>query len=150
MTAPLEGLRVLELGQLIAGPFSTMLLGYFGADVIKVEPPDGGDPLRTWRHVHNGTALWWYAMGRNKRCITADLRHEEARALIRRLVEQCDVVVENFRPGRLEAWGLGYDVLKAINPRLIMVRISGFGQTGPYAHRPGFAAVAEGMGDCVT
>ncbi|AMY09908.1 Succinyl-CoA:(R)-benzylsuccinate CoA-transferase subunit BbsF [Luteitalea pratensis] len=146
MTAPLEGLRVLELGQLIAGPFSTMLLGYFGADVIKVEPPDGGDPLRTWRHVHNGTALWWYAMGRNKRCITADLRHEEARALIRRLVEQCDVVVENFRPGRLEAWGLGYDVLKAINPRLIMVRISGFGQTGPYAHRPGFAAVAEGMG----
>ena len=123
-----------------------MLLGYFGADVIKVEPPDGGDPLRTWRHVHNGTALWWYAMGRNKRCITADLRQEEARALIRRLVEQCDVVVENFRPGRMEAWGLGYDALKAINPRLIMVRISGFGQTGPYAHRPGFAAVAEGMG----
>jgi formyl-CoA transferase len=144
--APLEGLRVLELGQLIAGPFSTMLLAYFGADVIKVEPPDGGDPLRTWRHVHKGTALWWYAMGRNKRCITADLRQEEARALIRRLVEHCDVVVENFRPGRLEAWGLGYDELKAINPRLIMVRISGFGQTGPYARRPGFAAVAEGMG----
>jgi len=123
-----------------------MLLAYFGADVIKVEPPDGGDPLRTWRHVHNGTALWWYAMGRNKRCITADLRQEEARALIRRLVEHCDVVVENFRPGRLEAWGLGYEDLKAINPRLIMVRISGFGQTGPYARRPGFAAVAEGMG----
>ncbi len=144
-TAPLEGLRVLELGQLIAGPFSTMLLAYFGADVIKVEPPEG-DPLRTWRHVHNGTALWWYAMGRNKRCITADLRQEEARALVRRLVEQCDVVVENFRPGRLEAWGLGYEALKAINPRLIMVRISGYGQTGPYARRPGFAAVAEGMG----
>jgi len=144
--APLEGLRVLELGQLIAGPFSTMLLAYFGADVIKVEPPEGGDPLRTWRHVHEGTALWWYAMGRNKRCITCDLRQEEGRALVRRLVEHCDVLVENFRPGRMEAWGLGYDVLKAINPRLIMVRISGFGQSGPYARRPGFAAVAEGMG----
>jgi len=137
---------VLELGQLIAGPFSTMLLAYFGADVIKVEPPDGGDPLRTWRHVHDGTALWWYAMGRNKRCITADLRQEEARELIRRLVAHCDVVVENFRPGRLEAWGLGYEALKDINPRIIMVRISGYGQTGPYARRPGFAAVAEGMG----
>lgn len=123
-----------------------MLLAYFGADVIKVEPPEGGDPLRTWRHVHDGTALWWYAMGRNKRCITCDLRQDEGRALVRRLVEHCDVVVENFRPGRLEAWGLGYDALKAINPRLIMVRISGFGQTGPYARRPGFAAVAEGMG----
>jgi crotonobetainyl-CoA:carnitine CoA-transferase CaiB-like acyl-CoA transferase len=145
-TAPLAGLRVLELGQLIAGPFSTMLLAYFGADVIKVEPPEGGDPLRTWRHVHDGTALWWYAMGRNKRCVTADLRQEEGRALVRGLVEHCDVVVENFRPGRLEAWGLGYEALKAINPRLIMVRISGYGQTGPYAHRPGFAAVAEGMG----
>ncbi len=144
--APLEGLRVLELGQLIAGPFSTMLLAYFGADVIKVEPPDGGDPLRTWRHVHDGTALWWYAMGRNKRCITADLRKEEARELIRLLAAQCDVVVENFRPGRLEAWGLGYEALKEINPRIIMVRISGYGQTGPYARRPGFAAVAEGMG----
>ena len=145
-TPPLAGLRVLELGQLIAGPFSTMLLAYFGADVIKVEPPDGGDPLRTWRHVHNGTALWWYAMGRNKRCVTADLRQDEGRALIRRLVEHCDVVVENFRPGRLEEWGLGPDALEVINPRLIMVRISGFGQTGPYARRPGFAAVAEGLG----
>ncbi len=145
-SAPLSGLRVLELGQLIAGPFSTMLLAYFGADVIKVEPPEGGDPLRTWRHVHDGTALWWYAMARNKRCITADLREEDGRALVRRLVEHCDVVVENFRPGRLEAWGLGYDALKAINPRLIMVRISGYGQTGPYARRPGFAAVAEGVG----
>lgn len=143
---PLAGLRVLELGQLIAGPFSTMMLAWFGADVIKVEPPEGGDPLRNWRHVHNGTALWWYSMGRNKRCITADLRLEEGRDLVRRLIEHCDVVVENFRPGRLEAWGLGYDALKAINPRLIMVRISGFGQTGPYAPRPGFAAVAEGMG----
>lgn len=123
-----------------------MLLAYFGADVIKVEPPEGGDPLRTWRHVHNGTALWWYAMARNKRCITADLRREEGRELVRRLVEQCDVVVENFRPGRLEAWGMGYEALKAINPRLIMVRISGYGQTGPYAQRPGFAAVAEGLG----
>ncbi len=145
-TAPLDGLRVLELGQLIAGPFSTMLLAYFGADVIKVEPPEGGDPLRTWRHVHDGTALWWYSMARNKRCITADLRQEEGRDLVRQLVAHCDVVVENFRPGRLEAWGLGYEALKAINPGLIMVRISGFGQTGPYARRPGFAAVAEGVG----
>ena len=145
-SAPLSGLRVLELGQLIAGPFSTMLLAYFGADVIKVEPPEGGDPLRTWRYVHEGTALWWYAMARNKRCITADLRQEEGRALVRRLVEHCDVIVENFRPGRLETWGLGYEALKTINPGLIMVRISGYGQTGPYARRPGFAAVAEGVG----
>lgn len=145
-SGPLAGLRVLELGQLIAGPFSTMMLAWFGADVIKVEPPEGGDPLRTFRHVHNGTALWWYAMARNKRCITADLRVEEGRALIRELVAHCDVVVENFKPGRLEAWGLGYDALKAINPRIVMVRISGYGQTGPYAPRPGFAAVAEGMG----
>lgn len=145
-SGPLAGLRVLELGQLIAGPFSTMMLAWFGADVIKVEPPEGGDPLRTWRHVHNGTALWWYAMARNKRCITADLRVEEGRALIRELVAHSDVVVENFRPGRLEAWGLGYEALKAINPRIVMVRISGYGQTGPYAPRPGFAAVAEGVG----
>ena len=145
-TGPLAGLRVLELGQLIAGPFSTMMLAWFGADVIKVEPPEGGDPLRSWRHVHNGTALWWYAMARNKRCVTADLRTDEGRALVRRLVEHCDVVVENFRPGRLEAWGMGPDDLKAINPRVIMVRISGYGQTGPYAPRPGFAAVAEGVG----
>ncbi len=145
-TGPLTGLRVLELGQLIAGPFSTMMLAWFGADVIKVEPPEDGDPLRTWRYVHNGTALWWYAMARNKRCVTADLRVEDGRDLVRRLVEHCDVVVENFRPGRLEAWGLGYEELRRINPRLIMVRISGYGQTGPYAPRPGFAAVAEGMG----
>jgi len=143
---PLAGLRVLELGQLIAGPFSTMMLGWFGADVIKVEPPEGGDPLRTWRHVHDGTALWWYAMARNKRCVTADLRVEDGRDLVRRLVAHCDVVVENFRPGRLEAWGLGYEALKAINPAIVMVRISGYGQTGPYAPRPGFAAVAEGVG----
>jgi formyl-CoA transferase len=145
-TGPLTGLRVLELGQLIAGPFSTMLLAWFGADVIKVEPPAGGDPLRTWRHVHNGTALWWYAMARNKRCVTADLRVEDGRNLVRQLVPHCDVVVENFRPGRLEEWGLGPDALKAINPRLVLVRISGYGQTGPYAPRPGFAAVAEGVG----
>jgi formyl-CoA transferase len=145
-TGPLTGLRVLELGQLIAGPFSTMLLAWFGADVIKVEPPEGGDPLRTWRHVHKGTALWWYAMARNKRCVTADLRVEAGRELVRGLVAHCDVVVENFRPGRLEEWGLGYEALKAINPRVVMVRISGYGQTGPYAPRPGFAAVAEGMG----
>lgn len=145
-TGPLSGLRVLELGQLIAGPFSAMMLAWFGADVIKVEPPEGGDPLRTWRYVHNGTALWWYAMARNKRCVTADLRVDEGRDLVRGLVAHCDVVIENFRPGRLETWGLGYEALKQINPRLIMTRISGYGQTGPYAPRPGFAAVAEGVG----
>lgn len=137
---------MLELGQLLAGPFASVLLAWFGADVIKVEPPEGGDPLRTWRQLHNGTALWWYILGRNKRCVTADLRQAEGRALVRRLVEHCDVVLENFRPGRLEAWGLGYDDLKQINPRVILARISGYGQTGPYAPKPGYASVAEGYG----
>lgn len=143
---PLAGVRVLELGQLLAGPFASVLLAWFGADVIKVEPPEGGDPLRTWRQMHKGTALWWYVLGRNKRCVTADLRQPEGRALVRRLVEHCDVVLENFRPGRLEEWGLGYEDLKAINPKIIMARISGYGQTGPYAPKPGYASVAEGYG----
>jgi crotonobetainyl-CoA:carnitine CoA-transferase CaiB-like acyl-CoA transferase len=143
---PLDGVRILELGQLIAGPFATMLLAWFGADVIKVEPPDGGDPLRTWRQMHRGTSLWWYLMGRNKRSVTADLRQEDGRDLVRRLVPHCDVVLENFKPGRMEQWGLGYEDLKRINRRIVLVRISGWGQTGPNAHKPGYASVAEGFG----
>lgn len=141
---PLEGLRVLELGQLLAGPFASVLLAWFGADVIKVEPPDGGDPLRTWRQMHNGTALWWYILGRNKRCVTANLREPEGRELVKRLAEKSDVVLENFKPGRMEAWGLGPDDSKALNPGLIMARVSGWGQTGPYSPKPGYASVAEG------
>jgi crotonobetainyl-CoA:carnitine CoA-transferase CaiB-like acyl-CoA transferase len=137
---------VLELGQLLAGPFASMLLAWFGADVIKVEPPDGGDPLRTWRSMYKGTALWWLIMGRNKRCVTANLRTAEGRDLVRKLVGKCDVLLENFRPGRMEEWGLGYDDLKALNPGLIMCRVSGWGQTGPYREKPGYASVAEGAG----
>ena len=137
---------MLELGQLLAGPFAGVLLAWFGADVIKVEPPDGGDPLRTWRQMHHGTALWWYSLARNKRCVTANLREPEGRALVKRLVAHCDVVIENFRPGRMEEWGLGFEDLKAINPRVLMARVSGYGQTGPYAPKPGYASVAEGYG----
>ncbi len=143
---PLEGLRILEMGQLLAGPFASVLLAWFGADVIKVEPPDGGDPLRTWRSMYKGTALWWYILGRNKRCVTLNLRKPEGRSLARRLVEHCDVVLENFRPGRMEEWGLGPGDLTRINPRVIMCRVSGWGQTGPYSHKPGYASVAEGAG----
>ncbi|MEI6666667.1 MAG: CaiB/BaiF CoA-transferase family protein [Acidobacteriota bacterium] len=143
---PLEGLRILELGQLLAGPFASVLLAWFGADVIKVEPPDGGDPLRTWRSMYKGTALWWFILGRNKRCITANLRKPEGRALVKQLAAKCDVVLENFRPGRMEEWGLGPEDLKPINPGLIMCRVSGWGQTGPYRHKPGYASVAEGAG----
>jgi crotonobetainyl-CoA:carnitine CoA-transferase CaiB-like acyl-CoA transferase len=143
---PLEGLRVLELGQLLAGPFASVLLAWFGADVIKVEPPDGGDPLRTWRSMYKGTALWWFILGRNKRCVTANLRTAEGRDLVRRLAGQCDVLLENFRPGRMEEWGLGPTDLEAVNPGLIMCRVSGWGQTGPYREKPGYASVAEGAG----
>jgi crotonobetainyl-CoA:carnitine CoA-transferase CaiB-like acyl-CoA transferase len=143
---PLEGLRVLEVGQLLAGPFATVLLAWFGADVIKVEPPQGGDPLRTWRGMYKGTALWWYTLGRNKRCVTADLRQPDGRDLVRRLAARSDVLLENFRPGRMEEWGLGFEDLKQLNPELIMCRVSGWGQTGPYRHKPGFASVAEGAG----
>jgi formyl-CoA transferase len=144
---PLTGLRVLELGQLLAGPFTSVLLAGFGADVVKAEPPEIGDPLRTWRKMYQGTALWWYILGRNKKCITLNLRHPKGQELVRRLVGGgYDVVLENFRPGRMEEWGLGYEALKAVNPRVIMVRVSGWGQTGPYAHRPGYASVAESIG----
>jgi len=143
---PLEGLRVLEMGQLLAGPFASVLMAYFGAEVIKVEPPGVGDPLRTWRALHKGTALWWYILGRNKKCITVNLRVPKGQQIIRELVKNADVVLENFKPGTMEKWGLGYEDLRKINPRIIMARISGWGQTGPYAPKPGFASVAEGAG----
>jgi formyl-CoA transferase len=144
----LTGLRVLELGQLIAGPFAGAMLAGFGAEVIKVEPPGLGDPLRRWRKLHEGTSLWWRSMARNKRSLVVDLREAAGRALIRELVATgtIDVIVENFRPGRMEQWGLGWADLQALDPRLIMVRISGYGQTGPRAQAPGFANIAEAVG----
>ena len=143
---PLDGLRVIETGQLLAGPFAATILGYYGAEVIKVEPPDGGDPIRRWRVVKDGTSLWWYSLARNKKCITLDLRQDRGRELLRALVNKSDVLVENFRPGTMEKWGLGPEDFKATNPALIYSRISGYGQTGPYAPRPGFASVCEGFG----
>ncbi|HEX5864348.1 MAG TPA: CaiB/BaiF CoA-transferase family protein, partial [Casimicrobiaceae bacterium] len=143
---PLAGLKVLELGQLIAGPFAAKIFAEFGAEVIKIEPPDGGDPLRQWRLLHDGTSLWWYVQARNKKSVTANLRSPEGQEIVRRLARDTDIVVENFRPGTLEKWGLGYDALAAANPGLIMLRLSGFGQTGPYRDQPGFGAVGESMG----
>ncbi|MSR15575.1 MAG: CoA transferase [Gammaproteobacteria bacterium] len=143
---PLDGLRVIEAGQLLAGPFAATILGYYGAEVIKVEPPEGGDPIRRWRVVKNNTSLWWYSIARNKKCITLDLRQAKGRELMRQLINKSDVVVENFRPGTMEKWELGPDHFKETNPRLIYSRISGYGQTGPYAPRPGFASVCEGFG----
>lgn len=144
----LAGLRVLELGQLIAGPFAGAMLAGFGAEVIKVEAPGAGDPLRKWRKLHeDGTSLWWRAMARNKKSVAIDLRTEEGRWLVQNLVGsgEIDVLIENFRPGRMEQWGLGWEQLHALDRRLIMVRISGYGQTGPWAQRPGFANVAEAV-----
>jgi crotonobetainyl-CoA:carnitine CoA-transferase CaiB-like acyl-CoA transferase len=143
---PLAGVKVLELGSLIAGPYAAALLAQFGAEVIKVEPPDGGDPLRTWRKLHEGTSIWWYVQSRNKKSITLDLKQDAAREIVKKLAAEVDIVIENFRPGTLEKWGIGWAQLSAINPKLIMVRISGYGQDGPYAQRPGFAAIAECMG----
>jgi len=134
------------MGQLLAGPFASVLLAWFGAEVIKIEPPGVGDPLRTWRALHKGTALWWYILGRNKKCITVNLRAPKGQEIVRQLVPKMDVVLENFKPGTMERWGLGYEDLKKINPRIIMARISGWGQTGPFSSRPGFASVAEGVG----
>ena len=142
----LQGLKVIEMGQLIAGPFASKLLGEFGADVIKIEPPGVGDPLRKWRKIKDGTSLWWHVQSRNKRSLTLDLKQAEAQDIVRRLVSEADVLVENFRPGTLEGWGLSYEALKAINPRLIMLRISGYGQTGPYRDLPGFGVIGEAMG----
>ncbi len=142
----LAGLRVIEMGQLIAGPFAGKTLADFGADVIKIEPPGSGDPLRNWRMIRNGTSVWWEVQSRNKRSIALDLRSAEGQALARQLIAGADVLIENFRPGTLESWGLGYDTLSQDNPGLIMLRISGYGQTGPYRDLPGFGAIGEAMG----
>jgi formyl-CoA transferase len=143
---PLAGLRVLEMGALIAGPFCAKLLGEFGAEVVKLEPPGTGDPLRKWRYLKDGTSVWWHVQSRNKRSVTVDLRRPEGQAIARMLAERADVLVENFRPGTLEGWGLGYETLAAANPGLVMVRISGYGQTGPYHERPGFGVIGEAIG----
>ena len=144
----LAGLRVLELGQLIAGPFAASMLANFGAEVIKIEAPGVGDPLRKWRKVYEGTSLWWRVMGRNKKSVTLDLRRAEAQALLRKVIAEgkIDILIENFRPGRMEAWGLGWEALHRLDPRLVMVRVSGWGQTGPRAQEPGFANIAESAG----
>ena len=143
---PLAGLRVLEMGALIAGPFCAKLLAEFGADVVKLEPPGQGDPLRKWRYVRNGTSVWWHVQSRNKRSLSVDLREPDGQAIARALAERADIVVENFRPGTLEGWGLSYEALAAKNPGLIMVRVSGYGQTGPYHERPGFGVIGEAFG----
>jgi crotonobetainyl-CoA:carnitine CoA-transferase CaiB-like acyl-CoA transferase len=143
---PLEGVRVLELGSLIAGPFCGRILADFGAEVLKIEPPGVGDPLRTWSLVTEHGSLWALTQSRNKQSITVDLRQSEGREIVRRLALESQVVIENFRPGRMEEWGIGFEDLAKVNPALVMVRISGFGQTGPYSHRPGFGNVAESMG----
>jgi crotonobetainyl-CoA:carnitine CoA-transferase CaiB-like acyl-CoA transferase len=143
---PLEGIRVLEMGQLIAGPFAGCLLGYFGAEVIKIESPGEGDALRKWRVVQDGTSLWWHSLARNKKSVTLNLRTDEGRALARRLALASDVLIENFRPGTMEKWGMGPEALAKDKPELVYARISGYGQTGPYASRPGFASVCEGIG----
>ena len=144
---PLEGLRVVEMGSLLAGPFCGQLLGDFGAEVIKVEPPSKGDPMREWgRHRKQGRTLWWPIIARNKKSVTLDLRQEEGQELARRLIAEADVLVENFRPGTMEKWGLGYRELAEANPGLVMVRVSGYGQTGPYRERAGFGSIGEAMG----
>ena len=143
---PLAGLKVIELGTLIAGPFASRICAEFGAEVIKVESPDGGDPLRKWRKLYEGTSLWWFVQARNKQSLTLNLKHPEARDILKRLIGEADILIENFRPGVLEKLGLGWDVLHALNPGLVMVRLSGFGQTGPMKDQPGFGAVGESMG----
>jgi crotonobetainyl-CoA:carnitine CoA-transferase CaiB-like acyl-CoA transferase len=146
VNGPLSGIRVVELGTLIAAPFAARILAEFGADVIKIEQPGSGDPLRTWRRLHQGTSLWWFLQSRNKRSIAIDLKSPEGRAVALRLAAQADVVIENFKPGSLEKLGLGWEVLSALNPDLTLVRISGYGQTGPYRDRSGFGAIGEAMG----
>jgi formyl-CoA transferase len=148
---PLEGVKVLELGQLIAGPFAGKTFAEFGAEVVKIEPPavdgaGGGDPLRGWRKLHKGTSLWWYLQGRNKKSVTANMRLPEGQEIVRRLAKDADILIENFRPGTMEKWGLGYDALARDNPGLVMLRLSGFGQTGPMRDQAGFGAVGESMG----
>jgi len=145
-TGALDGVRVVEMGQLIAGPFAGKTLGEFGADVIKIEPPGSGDPLRNWRLIKDGTSVWWQVQSRNKRSIALDLRVAEGQDIARRLIKEADVLIENFRPGTLEKWGMGYDELSELNPGLVMLRISGYGQTGPYRDLPGFGLIGEAMG----
>jgi formyl-CoA transferase len=142
----LQGLRVIEMGQLIAGPFAGKTLGEFGADVIKIEAPGAGDPLRNWRLIKDGTSVWWQVQSRNKRSIALDLRSADGQDIARKLIEQADVLIENFRPGTLEGWGMSYEALSKLNPGLVMLRISGYGQTGPYRDLPGFGAIGEAMG----
>jgi formyl-CoA transferase len=144
--AALAGLKVLELGQLIAGPFAAKTLADFGAEVVKIEPPGAGDPLRQWRLLKDGTSVWWQVQSRNKRSLALDLRLPEGQDVVRRLAAEADVLIENFRPGAMEGWNLAPEALLAANPRLIVLRISGYGQTGPYRNRPGFGVVAEAMG----
>ena len=143
---PLAGVKVVELGQLIAGPFAGKTLADFGAEVIKIEPPGEGDPLRKWRLLHQGTSVWWQVQSRNKQSVVLDLRKPKGQEIARQLISVADVVIENFRPGTLEEWGLGWDALSAVNPRLIMLRLSGYGQTGPFRDRPGFGVIGEAMG----
>jgi crotonobetainyl-CoA:carnitine CoA-transferase CaiB-like acyl-CoA transferase len=144
-SGPLVGYRVIELGQLLAGPFAGCMLGYFGAEVIKVESPRGGDPIRNWREMRDGTSLWWRSLARNKKSVTIDLKSAQGVELVRQLIDGADVVIENFRPGVVESWGLGPEDFRQSNPGLVYARISGYGQDGPYAARPGFASVCEGM-----
>nr|WP_314416831.1 CaiB/BaiF CoA-transferase family protein [uncultured Pseudomonas sp.] len=145
-TKPLSGLKVVELGTLIAGPFASRICAEFGAQVIKVESPDGGDPLRKWRKLYEGTSLWWFVQARNKKSLTLNLKHPDGLNVLKALLADADILIENFRPGVLEKLGLGWDVLHALNPKLVMVRLSGFGQTGPMKDQPGFGAVGESMG----
>jgi crotonobetainyl-CoA:carnitine CoA-transferase CaiB-like acyl-CoA transferase len=146
LSGPLAGIRVIELGTLIAAPFASRMLAEFGAEVIKVETPGEGDPLRKWRKIHEGTSLWWYLQARNKKSIAVNLKSAEGQDIVRRLAADADVLIENFRPGTLEKWQLGWDRLSALNPKLTMVRISGFGQSGPYREKPGFGAIGEAVG----
>jgi formyl-CoA transferase len=143
---PLSGLKVVELGTLIAGPFAARIMAEFGAEVIKIESPDGGDPLRKWRKLYEGTSLWWYVQSRNKKSVTVNLKHPAGREIVFKLVAEADIVIENFRPGVLEKLGLGWETLSAANPGLVMLRLSGFGQSGPMAAQPGFGAIGESMG----
>lgn len=142
----LQGLKVVEMGQLIAGPFAGKTLAEFGADVIKIEAPETGDPLRNWRLMKNGTSVWWQVQSRNKKSIALDLRQKEGQDLARSLIAEADVLIENFKPGTLEQWGMGWEDLHKLNPGLVMLRISGYGQTGPYRDLPGFGAIGEAMG----
>lgn len=146
MRRPLEGIKILELGNIVAAPFAGKIFSEFGAEVIKIEEPTNGDPLRQWRVMHHDTSVWWYVQSRNKKSVTVNLRNSKGQEIVKELVEHADVVLENFKPGTLEKWNLGYEELKAVNSSIILTRISGYGQTGPYREKPGFGSVAEALG----